>query len=223
MSAVTLSLDDLHELASGILVAHNTSEINADQVADALVAAEADGQQGHGASRIPSYAAQSRSGKVDGHAMPKLMKVGPAALRVDARSGFAYPALNLAVEALAELTSETGIAAAVVVNSHHSGVAGHHVEPLARRGLLGLSFGNGPQGIAPWGGNRGLFGTQSASKYRTTASRNLGPTIQHGRKTVTSHSGWSSRKRATNCSTCTRFETHRTFGCPWSFASSVRC
>jgi (2R)-3-sulfolactate dehydrogenase (NADP+) len=159
MSAVTLSLDDLHDLASTILIAHNTSDINADQVADALVAAEADGQKGHGASRIPSYAAQAKSGKVDGHAVPKLMKVAPAALRVDARSGFAYPALNLAVEALAELTSETGIAAATITNSHHSGVAGHHVEPLARRGLIGLSFGNGPQGIAPWGGNRGLFGT----------------------------------------------------------------
>ena len=159
MSAVTLSLDELHDLASRILVAHNTSEINADQVADALVAAEADGQSGHGASRIPSYAAQARSGKVDGHAMPKLTKVGAAALRVDARGGFAYPALNLAIEALAELSSETGIAAAAVANSHHSGVAGHHVEPLARRGLIGLSFGNGPQGIAPWGGKRGIFGT----------------------------------------------------------------
>lgn len=159
MSAVTLSLDDMHDLASRILVMHNTSEINADQVADALVAAEADGQKGHGASRIPSYAAQARSGKVDGHAMPKLTKVGAAALRVDARGGFAFPALNLAIEALAELTAETGIAAAAVANSHHSGVAGHHVEPLARRGLIGLSFGNGPQGIAPWGGNRGLFGT----------------------------------------------------------------
>jgi (2R)-3-sulfolactate dehydrogenase (NADP+) len=133
MSAVTLSLDDLHDLASTILIAHDTSDINADQVADSLVAAEADGQKGHGASRIPSYAAQAKSGKVDGHAVPKLMKVAPAALRVDARSGFAYPALNLAVEALAELASETGIAAATITNSHHSGVAGHHVEPLARR------------------------------------------------------------------------------------------
>jgi len=159
MTSVTLSLDELHALARGILVANNTSEINAHQVADALVAAEADGQKGHGASRIPSYAAQSRSGKVDGHAVPKLTKVAPAALRVDARSGFAYPALNLATEALAELTAETGIAGAVITNSHHSGVAGHQVEPLARRGLIALSFGNGPQGIAPWGGNRGLFGT----------------------------------------------------------------
>ena len=159
MSTVTLTLEDLHALTLRILIAHDTSPINAEQVATALVAAEADGQKGHGASRIPSYSAQSKSGKVNGHANPKLSKIGASALRVDARSGFAYPALNLAVEALAELAPETGIAAVAIANSHHSGVAGHHVEPMARRGLIGISFGNGPQGIAPWGGNRGLFGT----------------------------------------------------------------
>jgi (2R)-3-sulfolactate dehydrogenase (NADP+) len=159
VSTVTLSLQALHGLAKEILIAHDTSAANAEQVAAALVAAEADGQKGHGASRIPSYAAQARSGKVDGHATPALAKVAPAALRVDARSGFAVPAINLALEGLAELAPKTGIAAAAIANSHHSGVAGHHVEALAKRGLIGLSLGNGPQGIAPWGGSRGLFGT----------------------------------------------------------------
>lgn len=159
MTAVTLTLPDLHELLKDILLAHDTSELNAEHVASALVAAEADGQGGHGASRIPSYAAQSRSGKVDGHAVPKLTKVATAALRVDARSGFAFPAISLAIEALIELTRETGIAAVSITNSHHSGVAAQHVEPMANAGLIGLSFGNTPQAIAPWGGSRGLFGT----------------------------------------------------------------
>lgn len=159
MSTVNLSLQALNDLAKEILIAHNTNEVNAEQVANALTAAEADGQKGHGASRIPSYAAQAESGKVNGHAAPNLTKVAAAALRVDARSGFAYPALNLAIEAVSELVSETGIAAVSIANSHHSGVAGHQVEPLAQKGLIGLSFANGPQGIAPWGGNKGLFGT----------------------------------------------------------------
>lgn len=159
MSTVFLQLSDLQGLAKDILVSHNTSDTNAEQVATALAAAEADGQSGHGASRIPSYAAQAKSGKVDGHAVPKLKKVAAASLRVDARGGFAVPALNLAIEALIELTRETGVGAVAIANSHHSGVAAHHVEPMARAGLIGLSFGNTPQGIAPWGGTKGLFGT----------------------------------------------------------------
>jgi (2R)-3-sulfolactate dehydrogenase (NADP+) len=159
MTAVTLTLSALHALAKDILISHGTSEVNAEQVAAALTAAEADGQSGHGASRIPSYAAQARSGKVDGHASPKLKRVAPSALRVDARRGFAVPAINLAIEALTELTRETGVAAVSIANSNHSGVAAHHVEPLANAGLIALSFGNTPQGIAPWGGSKGLFGT----------------------------------------------------------------
>lgn len=159
MSTISLQLSDLTGLARDILLAHGTNDSNAEQVATALAAAEADGQSGHGASRIPSYAAQAKSGKVNGHAVPKLKKVAAAALRVDARGGFAVPALNLAVEALIELTRETGIGAVAIANSHHSGVAAHHVEPIARAGQIGLSFGNTPQGIAPWGGTKGVFGT----------------------------------------------------------------
>ena len=40
-------------------------------VARALVAAEADGLKGHGLSRLPSYAAQAKVGKVDGFAVPQ--------------------------------------------------------------------------------------------------------------------------------------------------------
>jgi (2R)-3-sulfolactate dehydrogenase (NADP+) len=159
MTAVTIELSALHALAKDILISHGTSDVNADQVAAALVAAEADGQGGHGASRIPSYAAQAKSGKVDGHAAPKLTKAAGAALRVDARNGFAFPAINLAIEDVIELARETGVAAVSIANSHHAGVAAHHVEPMANAGLIGLSFGNSPQAIAPWGGSKGLFGT----------------------------------------------------------------
>ncbi|MGI9478831.1 MAG: Ldh family oxidoreductase [Hyphomicrobiaceae bacterium] len=159
MNDICLSLDELRSLTRRILRAHNTSEANAVQVADALTLAEADGQRGHGASRIPSYAAQAMSGKVDGHAVPTCEKTGSAAIRIDAKSGFAYPALNLAIERLSELAPGCGVAAAAIANSHHSGVAGHQVEALAKRGLVALSFGNGPVAIAPWGGNKGVFGT----------------------------------------------------------------
>ena len=159
MTETNLTLVELHDLAKDILIAHDTSESNAELVSEALVAAEADGHKGHGASRIPSYAVQAKSGKVDGHAIPVLTKVASGALRVDACSGFAYPAITKAIDALMELAPKSGIAAAAIANSHHSGVSGHHVEPLARNGLIGLSFGNSPQGIAPWGGSRGLFGT----------------------------------------------------------------
>ena len=159
MSVRNISLTEATELAVKALSNHKTSHENAVLVGEALVAAEADGLKGHGLSRLPSYCGQSASGKVDGFAHPEASHIAAAAISVDARHGFAYPALSLAIEKLAGLTPETGIAVAAVSNSHHCGVAGHHVEALARKGLCGLLFANTPQAIAPWGGSRGVFGT----------------------------------------------------------------
>ena len=45
-----------------------------EEVADALINAEFDGQAGHGLSRIPSYVEQVLSGKVAGNVSPSLSK-----------------------------------------------------------------------------------------------------------------------------------------------------
>jgi (2R)-3-sulfolactate dehydrogenase (NADP+) len=159
MSEVRISLEAARDLATRILVRHRTAEDNARSVARALVAAEADGQKGHGLSRLPAYAAQAASGKVDGFAVPTVMARASAALRIDAAAGFAFPALDLARTELPALAARSGIAAAGILHSHHFGQAGYHVERLAELGLIGLVFGNSPKAIAPWGGSQGLFGT----------------------------------------------------------------
>ena len=154
-----LQLDELRGLVVDILIAHDTAPDNAERVARALAAAEADGQKGHGASRVPSYATQARSGKVDGHAVPEAVRLADSAAIIDARDGFAYPAIDLAQRTLLDGLKASPVAAAVIRNSHHSGVIAHHIEPLARAGFVAMSVGNTPQAIAPWGGRRGLFGT----------------------------------------------------------------
>ena len=159
MATKHFSRGELTDLAVKALMANDVSGQNARDVAEALVAAEADGQKGHGVSRLVSYCGQSKSGKVKGHATPTAEKVGLAAVRIDAKNGFAYPAMKLAVNSLAELAPETGIALAAVANSHHCGAAGYHVEALARRGMLAILFANTPKAMAPWGGSAGVFGT----------------------------------------------------------------
>ncbi len=78
---------------------------------------------------------------------------------MDARHGFAFPAIAAAVPRLADLAAGQGLAAAGIARSHHFGVAGHPVEQLARRGMVALAFSNAPAAIAPWGGTKPVFGT----------------------------------------------------------------
>ena len=156
---VTLTQAELEQIITAAFVASNTSEANARSVAAALAQAEVDGQKGHGLSRVPSYAAQAKSGKVDGFAVPEVRQTRPGSLVVDAKHGFAYPALDAAIARLPELARSCGVSAAGITRSHHFGVAGRAVERLAEQGMVALVFGNTPQAMAAWGGRRPIFGT----------------------------------------------------------------
>jgi (2R)-3-sulfolactate dehydrogenase (NADP+) len=155
----SLSLAQAEELVAATLQRCRTSVENALLVAHALVRAEAEGLKSHGLLRVPLYGAQCKVGKVDGFATPSVERPRPALIAVDAKHGFAYPALHEAVILLPGLTREFGIAAAAVRRSHHVGVAGHQVERLAEAGMIALFFANAPAAMAPWGGTRAVFGT----------------------------------------------------------------
>src|SRR6056297_358776 len=154
-----IAIAEAERLVAAALEASDVSAENARSVARALVAAEVDGQSGHGFSRVAAYAAQARSGKVAGRAVPEATRVAPPCLRIDAGHGFAFPAIDLAVERLAALAAETGIAAAGITRPHHCGQLGAHVERLAERGLVALMVANAPKAMAMWGGRRAVFGT----------------------------------------------------------------
>jgi (2R)-3-sulfolactate dehydrogenase (NADP+) len=158
-SYTTISIDEAVELCKRALTAAGTHETNAAIVSKALVRGEIDGHLGHGLSRLPSYVAQVRSGKIDGRAVPSLEDVKPGLIRVNAGFGFAYPAIQLTLPELEIRAAKTGIAAAAIYHSHHFGVAGHPCEDLARRGLISFIYGNSPKAIAPTGSKEKVLGT----------------------------------------------------------------
>jgi (2R)-3-sulfolactate dehydrogenase (NADP+) len=156
---VTLPLKAVEELVTLALVKSGASQPNAASTAAALVAAQVDGQAGHGLSRVASYAAQVKSGKINGRAQPQLTHTRAASIRIDARGGFAYPALDLAIDKLGALTRDTGIAAAGIFASHHIGQAGRTVERLADKGLVAMVVSNTPRAMALHGGVQPKLGT----------------------------------------------------------------
>jgi (2R)-3-sulfolactate dehydrogenase (NADP+) len=155
----TVSVDELLALTTGALVAANTSPENAAIVAEALVAADAEGLSGHGVSRVPFYADQALSGKVNGRATPVARVTASGAVHVDARDGFAFPAIRLGLDRALGLIGDAGTVSVAITNSHHSGASGYHVEHVADHSCIALGFTNSPSAMAPWGGHKGTFGT----------------------------------------------------------------
>ena len=155
----TVTLSTLNEAIAAALGRAAVDQEIAATVADALVRAEADGISSHGAARLPPYAEQAKNGKVDGRARPTVTRPAPAIVNVNANIGFAFPAITAGLEAAETAVRETGIVAVGIGHSHHFGVAGHHVEAAAEKGLVALAFSNTPAAIAPWGGKTAIYGT----------------------------------------------------------------
>lgn len=158
-TAQTMTLDEIERLAMSALLAAGASPEQAGPLAAAIMGAEADGIASHGLAYLPTYCEHLRCGKVDGKAVPVVTKPKPALVVVDAKSGFAHPAIDAGFKVVIPLARELGLAGMAVRNSYNCGVLGYHTERIAGAGLLGLGFTNAPASIAPFGGRKAVIGT----------------------------------------------------------------
>ncbi|MEL7105643.1 MAG: Ldh family oxidoreductase [Pseudomonadota bacterium] len=159
MDKETISITEAEALIKAALTANGVAEVSACAVASALVAAEAEGQVGHGFSRLGDYVAQVKTGKVDGRAIPSLTEHGASSILVDAGHGFAYPAMDLAIREGTKRAKAQGTASMAITRSHHCGALSLQVEKIARAGSIGIMVANAPAAIAPWGARTPVFGT----------------------------------------------------------------
>ena len=159
MSTQPQSFAEIESLALRALLASRVSPRNAAHVARSIACAERDGQPIVGLSYLATYCDHAACGKVDGFATPVLEQLAPAAIRIDAGTGFAHPALALGMPALAAAARANGVAVLSVGNSYACGSLGYFVEELAQGGLVALMTANASPSIAPWGGATPFFGT----------------------------------------------------------------
>ncbi len=157
--SITVSFAEASDLGVRALIRHRVSRESAVITVAALLRAEKEGIPTHGFSRIPYYAAQAASGKLDGLAVPQVSRPKPGLVLADARAGFAFSAFAAGLPAVAQAAREQGAAALCISNSHHAGVMGFPVSDLAAQGLVALCCSNSPAALAPFGGTTMTFGT----------------------------------------------------------------
>lgn len=131
----------------------------AESTARALVMAEAQGQAGHGLSRVAQYGTHLKNGRAHGAAVPQVLRRKGAALVVDAQEGLAFPACDLAIAEALAAAREHGVAFVGVVRSHHCGVVVDHLRAVAEAGMVGIGFANSPAAMPAAGGKHPIFGT----------------------------------------------------------------
>jgi (2R)-3-sulfolactate dehydrogenase (NADP+) len=151
------------KLILSALTGAGTADRNAGYFADAILDTELSGLEGHGFYWLQHYCEHVSSGKVDGRAKPVVKKLSPVAFRVDARRGFAHPAIEQGFGKLIPAARKNGIAGMAVHNSYNAATLGYHTGYLARQGLVAFGFTNSTPSIAPIGGRKPVIGTNPLS------------------------------------------------------------
>ena len=163
MKTLSLTLDEIFELAKKTLLSNGCDEETATILADLIMKAERDGSLSHGLFRLPAYVSGLKSGKINGKARPEVKKISPSVIKVLGNNCLAPMVLNKGLPELIKTAKENGVAVLAINNSHHMAAMWPETEAVAEEGLVAFACTSYKPAVAPAGATKPLFGTNPIS------------------------------------------------------------
>ena len=163
MKTISLSLEDIYNLANKTLLTNGCDEETSNILSDLIMKAERDGSLSHGLFRLPAYIAGLKSGKINGKNRPKVSKITPSVVKVDGNNCLAPMVLNKSLPELIKAAKENGVAVLSIINSHHMAAMWPETEAIAEEGLVAFACTSYKPAVAPAGSIKPLFGTNPIS------------------------------------------------------------
>ena len=163
MATVSLTLDEIFNLAKKTLLSNLCDDETATILADLIMKAERDGSLSHGLFRLPAYVSGLKSGKINGKARPEVKKISPSVIKVLGNNCLAPMVLNKGLPELIKTAKENGVAVLAINNSHHMAAMWPETEAVAEEGLVAFACTSYKPAVAPAGAIKPLFGTNPIS------------------------------------------------------------
>jgi len=135
------------------------SRENTEITADVLLASDRRNIASHGVARLKRYVDGIRKGIMDPKAEPEIVKETPTTLAVDGHAGLGQVVSVKTMRMVIEKAKEMGMAAAVIRNSNHYGIAGYCAMMALRHDLIGFSTTNSAPLVVPTFGKDAVLGT----------------------------------------------------------------
>ena len=163
MKTLSLTLDEIFELAKKTLLTNRCDEETATILADLIMKAERDGSLSHGLFRLPAYVSGLKSGKINGKTRPEVKQISPSVIKVLGNNCLAPMVLNKGLPELIRTAKENGVAVLAINNSHHMAAMWPETETVAEAGLVAFACTSYKPAVAPAGAIKPLFGTNPIS------------------------------------------------------------
>jgi LDH2 family malate/lactate/ureidoglycolate dehydrogenase len=142
-----------------VMQAVGLSEEDARVVAWALVAANLEGIDTHGVSRLALYAHRVKAGLAAACPTLHWSHPAPAIALLDADNALGPVAAMAAMNEAVRLARLQGVGMVTVAHTNHAAALSAYAERAAEQGCLALMVCNTPPAMPPWGGREAFLGT----------------------------------------------------------------
>ena len=163
MNSISLTLNEILELAKKTLLANGCDDETASILAELIMKAERDGSLSHGLLRLPAYVLGLKSGKINGKGKPEVKKISASVIKVLGNNCLAPVVLSKGLPKLIKAAKENGIAVLAINNSHHMAAMWPETEIIAESGLVAFACTSYKPAVAPAGSIKPFFGTNPIS------------------------------------------------------------
>ncbi|KAK6630629.1 hypothetical protein RUM43_014614 [Polyplax serrata] len=156
-------LNEAKRFLKDCLMAVDTSQETAEQLAEVLVAADYRGHYSHGLNRLEIYLNDIKGKVCNQNARPKILKETPATAWVDGQNGLGPVVGNFCIDLAIQKAKKCGVGWVAAKNSNHYGIAGWYSKKAADCGLIGMSFTNTSPFLCPTRAKEAALGTNPIS------------------------------------------------------------
>lgn len=132
---------------------------NAEITADVLLASDRRNIASHGVARLKRYVDGIKKGIMKAEVEPTIVKETPTTLLVDGNAGMGQVISVKTMRKVIEKAKQNGMAAAVIRNSNHYGIAGYCAMMALEHDLVGFSATNSAPLVVPTFGKDAVLGT----------------------------------------------------------------
>ncbi|HEV2326718.1 MAG TPA: Ldh family oxidoreductase [Terracidiphilus sp.] len=159
MAVKRYAKERLESLVAQLAAGMGVPAEDAAHFAEVLVDADLHGVSTHGVSRLNIYLKRIDAGLIEPKAALKVDRQTGGILALDAGNGLGQVQARKALDMLAPLARQNGVAAATIRNSQHFGALSWYCNYAARQKMVLLAMTNCEPAMSPEGGYEAFFGT----------------------------------------------------------------
>ncbi len=149
----------LRDFYVSLLRAVGTPQEEAIITSDALIEADLQGLETHGALRLPPYVRLALEGVLLASNKPTIEWQKGAISLINGNNSWGQPAALMAVQEVMKNAKEHYVGAAGIKNANHIGMCAYYARILAKAGFVSFVTTNSPPSMPPTGGTEPILGT----------------------------------------------------------------